>query len=513
VKKNIINRFVAAGFSLRNEIKTEGFAFAPSNIALIKYWGKRNAELNLPYNSSLSISLGNRGAFTKISPNENPHVILLNGQEIPSDSSFASQIIQFLELFREVTKIYYRVDTTLNIPKSAGLASSACGFAALVKALNHLHNWQLNQTQLSILARMGSGSACRSLWHGFVEWRSGNSEDGLDSFGVPLDFIWPELRIGLLIVNEQKKAVSSREAMARTVATAKDYKNWPARAEQDLVDLKGAIANLDFVRFGEIAEQNALLMHELMLQAKPPIDYASANTLKMREMVWSLRNKGIPIYFTQDAGANLKLLFLEESSGVVRDCFPDIEIIAPFANPAVDQVVLVSEDDKEMGVYEKLAAHQTGKLHRAFSVVIWRKNGDNIEVLLQRRNRNKYHSGGLWSNACCSHPKPGEDIVTAAARRLYEELGIKCDLQPIGKFHYQAEVGRDLVENEMDYVLVGFTEGNLELTPDPKEIEDFRWVDLFDLQRDLCENLGQYTAWLGQVLSLVQNFITLEEKL
>tara|TARA_B100000989_G_scaffold297619_1_gene283973 strand:- start:104252 stop:105247 length:996 start_codon:yes stop_codon:yes gene_type:complete len=309
----------------------EGDAFAPSNIALAKYWGKRDPELHLPVTPSLSISLADRGTHTKIAVHDNgADEIYLNNQLISAESIFASKTIAYLDLFRDNKDRFYRVDTTSNIPIAAGVASSASGFAALIKSLESLYGWGLSNKQLSILARIGSGSASRSIWQGFVKWHAGYKEDGMDSFAEPIKQTWKELRIALLIISEDHKLVPSREAMERTVETSKLYTAWPKKLNSDLKDLLRAIKDKDFSLLGRTAESNALAMHGTMLAAWPPIIYAKAETIAMIEKIWALREEGFEIYFTEDAGPNLKLLFLEKDSAKVLEAFPNIDIIAPF---------------------------------------------------------------------------------------------------------------------------------------------------------------------------------------
>lgn len=307
--------------------------FAPSNIALAKYWGKRNVELNLPVTSSLSISLGQFGAATTLSlrnTESGNDAIFINQTLADNDSGFAKRVTQFLNLFRPNPTTYFQIKTELNIPVSAGMASSACGFAALAGACDQLYDWQLSPSQVSILARLGSGSASRSLWHGFVEWQAGRAQDGMDSFGIPLQEQWPDLRVGLLLVEHAPKAVSSREAMQRTVLTSPFYKRWPAKQMQDFHQIKEAIKKRDFMALGKTSESNALAMHALMLTALPPISYANAHTVEAMQKIWSYRNQGLSLYFTQDAGPNLKLLFLEKERDVVCQLFPSLIVISPF---------------------------------------------------------------------------------------------------------------------------------------------------------------------------------------
>jgi diphosphomevalonate decarboxylase len=313
-----------------------GKAFAPSNIALCKYWGKRDANLNLPVNSSLSISLGNKGAVTKVSVN-NIDQVILNNNLISEQNNFYKKIVSFLNLLRDQNvlinkKMFFKIDTNSNLPIAAGLASSASGFAALVKALDQLFDWNLSLKQLSILARLGSGSASRSLWNGFVKWHAGIKEDGTDSFAEPIDLVWPELCVGLLVVDNQEKYISSREAMQISVKTSPLYYAWQQLATKDLNTLETSIKTKNFSLFGATAEANALAMHAIMLSSRPAIIYSNSNTISNIKKIWKLRHHdNINLYFTQDAGPNLKLLFLYKDFAIVKEAFSELELIRPFA--------------------------------------------------------------------------------------------------------------------------------------------------------------------------------------
>ena len=310
-----------------------GTAYAPSNIALCKYWGKRDQELNLPMTSSLSISLGDKGATTEISVEDVTHdVAYLNGGLIDWTSPFGKRLRVFLDLFRCNQSLHFLLNIKTNIPIGAGLASSACGFASLVKALDHLFGWELQENELSILARLGSGSASRSVREGFVEWHVGVKNDGMDSFGEHIPEQWPDLRIGLLVLNEHEKPVSSRDAMQRTVTTSSLYSAWPAKVSRDLSALKQAINLKDFVLLGKTAESNAMTMHATMLGAWPSICYFLPETIVAMNKIWQLRREGLELFFTQDAGPNLKLIFLEKDTEMVKNQFPDVDVITPFVS-------------------------------------------------------------------------------------------------------------------------------------------------------------------------------------
>jgi len=163
------------------------------------------------------------------------------------------------------------------------------------------------------------------------------------------------------------------------------------------------------------------------------------------------------------------------------------------------RVLLIDENDKEMGFAEKLKAHQLGLLHRAFSVFIFNDRG---ELLLQKRDQNKYHSAGLWSNTCCSHPV-SKNIKKEAEKRLKKEMGIKCPLQQIFSFIYKAKVG-DLIENELDYVFVGFYNNKPNLNK--KEAVDFAWVDFKSLKSTISQNPQDYTEWLKLIYEKVFDY-------
>lgn len=166
---------------------------------------------------------------------------------------------------------------------------------------------------------------------------------------------------------------------------------------------------------------------------------------------------------------------------------------------AFDELVLVDPADNEVGTCSKLVAHERGLLHRAFSVLLF----DGDRLLMTRRALGKYHSGGLWTNSCCSHPRAGETLDEAVPRRLAEELGIAeapvC--REVGTYCYRAAFGNGLTEYELDHVLVGEWAGTCE--PDPAEVMDWRWVDVAQVSRDVCEHPERFTAWFPGVLSLV----------
>lgn len=160
-----------------------------------------------------------------------------------------------------------------------------------------------------------------------------------------------------------------------------------------------------------------------------------------------------------------------------------------------DEVVLVDADGQEIGAMEKLRAHREGLLHRAFSILVVNNQGN---LLLQQRAIGKYHSGGLWSNTCCSHPTVGEPVLQAAHRRLQEELDFDCELQEIFSFIYRAEVGNGLIEHEYDHVLLGRYDGPYH--PNPDEIQSCKWLSLPLLVEEISSHGTRYTHWLKLII-------------
>ena len=161
----------------------------------------------------------------------------------------------------------------------------------------------------------------------------------------------------------------------------------------------------------------------------------------------------------------------------------------------MERVILVDEHDRELGAAEKLAAHVAGRLHRAFSIFVFNRAG---QLLLQRRAKAKYHSGGLWSNTCCGHPRPGEATPDAARRRLREEMNFDCELRAAFEFLYRAELANELIEHEYDHVFVGEFDGAF--VAEKSEVEDWKWTTPDELRRELRARPNDYTYWLRAAL-------------
>ena len=256
----------------------------------------------------------------------------LNGKRIERGSSFARRVSAFLDLFRPNRRTFFKVVAANTIPTAAGFASSASGFAAMTMALDELFGWKLDKRELSILARLGSGSACRSVYEGFVEWHAGKRPDGMDSYAEPLRAKWPDLRLGLVVVSDKEKSIGSRPAMKRTRETSILYRAWPPKVAEDLRDMKQAIRRRDFPKLGKTAESNALAMHATMIDSWPPVVYWLPQSVAAMRKIWNLRENGLNIYFTMDAGPNLKLLFLKKEAAAVKKAFPGVQMVAPFGD-------------------------------------------------------------------------------------------------------------------------------------------------------------------------------------
>jgi len=161
-----------------------------------------------------------------------------------------------------------------------------------------------------------------------------------------------------------------------------------------------------------------------------------------------------------------------------------------------DLVTLVDHDDNIVGSEEKIRAHREGKLHRAFSVFVF---DEGRRLLIQRRATGKYHSGGLWSNTCCGHPRPGESADGAAERRLTEEMGFVCDLRPAFRTIYEMSVADSMIEHELNQVFIGWFNGSP--SPDTREVEACRWMDLAQLRDSIDASPERYTPWLRLLLT------------
>ncbi len=304
-------------------------ARAGANIALVKYWGKRDARLNLPAAGSISITLSGLETNTRLHAlheGADTDELVVNGQCLPVD-----RVGAVLDLTRKLAGggPFFRVDSDNNFPTGAGLASSASGFAALVTAADQVLGLGLSKSRLSELARRGSGSAARSIFGGFVEMKPGNIDDGRDAVAEPLANCehWP-LKVVVAITATEAKSVSSTDGMNRTMQTSPYYPTWVATVAADLELARRAILERDFELLADVSESSALKMHASALAASPGLLYWNPATLACMHAVRELRAVGCGVFFTVDAGPQVKAVCLPGACAQVADRLADIPGVA-----------------------------------------------------------------------------------------------------------------------------------------------------------------------------------------
>lgn len=301
-------------------------AKAHTNIALVKYWGKKDQDLIIPQTDSLSLTLNE--FYTTTTVNFDNHLtsdLVAIDQHILSKKE-AQKVAHVLDIVRQLSgiKSFARVDSINHVPTAAGLASSASAFAALAGAASVAAGLNLSSRDLSRLARRGSGSATRSIYGGLVEWQKGTDDDS--SFTQPvLENVDFPIEMLAVLVDTKKKKVSSRSGMQSSVETSPYYDAWRQVVANDMVAIKKAIKAKDIDQIGHIAEENALRMHALTFSADPGFTYFNGETLTIIKAVEDLRNQGVNCYYTMDAGPNVKVIYdrgnrnkiVEELSNIV----------------------------------------------------------------------------------------------------------------------------------------------------------------------------------------------------
>ncbi|HEX7030890.1 MAG TPA: diphosphomevalonate decarboxylase [Gammaproteobacteria bacterium] len=302
-------------------------ATARANIALIKYWGKRNrqvhgddgAALNLPAVGSLSITLDALATRTRIRFDDafEQDSLRLNGRE-----ESAARLTPFLDICRQLAgrPAFAAVESDNNFPTGAGLASSASGFAALAAAAAAALELELAPAELSALARRGSGSAARSIFGGFVEWQRGERDDGSDSHAEPLADAehWP-LRVLVAVTDEGPKHTGSTDGMTRTEFTSPYFDAWVEGQDADLAEARAAVLARDFEKLADVSEFSCLKMHASAMAARPGVVYWNGATVDALNAVRALRGKGVPAFFTVDAGPQVKAICLPEAEAALRE--------------------------------------------------------------------------------------------------------------------------------------------------------------------------------------------------
>ena len=301
-------------------------ALAHANIALIKYWGKRERELNLPAVGSLSITLQALATRTTVAfePGLDRDRVWLNDREAGTE---AGRVSATLDLLRATagTQDRARVVSSNNFPTAAGLASSASGFAALVVAADAALGLSLPPRRLSEYARRGSGSAARSIFGGLVEMARGERMDGTDAVASPLlDAGEWDLRAVIALTDRSAKQQTSTGGMDLTAASSPYFADWVDGQESDLRAARRAVEARDFERLAELAEWSCLKMHATAMAARPGIVYWNGATVEALHRVRALRAAGQPVFFTIDAGPQLKAICLPEAADTVAQALGEI---------------------------------------------------------------------------------------------------------------------------------------------------------------------------------------------
>lgn len=283
-------------------------ARAHTNIALIKYWGKANKELKTPLMSSLSMTLD---AFYTDTIFEHDNYLEKDSFTLNGIKQTTEQSKRVINYIYRLQKLYgftdhFKIKSTNHVPTSAGLASSASAFAALATAFAASYELNLSKEKLSKLARLGSGSATRSIYGGFALWNKGHNHD--DSYAIAIDENpdW-DLHMLAVEVNTHEKKISSTEGMIKA-QTSPFYQPWLDRNSAEIEAMRQAISEKDFTKLGQLSENSANEMHAINLSAQPGFTYFEADTLKLINLVQQLRQNGIECYYTIDAGPNVKIL-------------------------------------------------------------------------------------------------------------------------------------------------------------------------------------------------------------
>lgn len=305
---------------------TAATARAFPNIALVKYWGKRDESLVLPSAGSMSLTLDAFPTTTSVEldPAADRDRFELNGTEAGGEA--LQRVTRFLGLVRSLAGSSLRASVRSHneAPTGAGLASSAAGFAALAAAASTAYGLDLDRAALSRLARRGSGSASRSVVPGAAVWHAGDGDE--TSFAEAIDA--PEMRLVIVTVDETQKAVSSREAMRRTLKTSPFADAWVRTTEESLAAMIEACREGDFTRIGSITESHALRMHAVIQSADPPIRYLAPNSVAAFDAVSDLRGAGVEAYATADAGPNVAVVVRPEDAETVASALAGLGRVA-----------------------------------------------------------------------------------------------------------------------------------------------------------------------------------------
>ncbi|MDO4813635.1 MAG: diphosphomevalonate decarboxylase [Gemella sp.] len=281
----------------------DSYSIGYANIALIKYWGKKSKDPVLPFNPNLSLRLDKLYSKTKIEKSTSGQdEFYINDEKQGTDE--VTKIISFVNKFVPQEREAIKIISYNTVPTAAGLSSSSSGTMALVLACNEYFKLNKSTEELVQIAKEGSGSSCRSFYK-MASWL----EDGsVHEIKCDLD-----LAMMVLVVDEGRKKISSRNAMESCVQTSSSFADWVEQAKKDYVEMLDALAENDFTKIGKLTESNALAMHSTTEYAEPPFSFLEEDSYLAMDIVKSLREKGIEAYFTMDAGPNVKVLYLKEN--------------------------------------------------------------------------------------------------------------------------------------------------------------------------------------------------------
>lgn len=292
-----------------------------ANIAIIKYWGKADAEKMIPSTSSISLTLENMYTETKLSFLENADADVMYIDDVMQGEKELIKASKVIDLFRTDKSKYVKIETWNNMPTAAGLSSSSSGLSALVKAANDLFEAGKTQAELAQIAKFASGSSSRSFFGPLSAW----DKDSGEVYRVKTDL---KLAMIMLVLNEQRKSISSRDGMKLCTETSTSFQNWIRQSEKDYQNMLTYLADNDFEKVGQLTEENALRMHETTRTASPAFSYLTEKSYQAMERVKELRQEGERCYFTMDAGPNVKVLCLEEDLERLAEIFSqDYQVI------------------------------------------------------------------------------------------------------------------------------------------------------------------------------------------
>lgn len=315
-------------------------ALAYSDIAFIKYWGKKDEILRLPANGSLSMTLDALRTTTTVEFDASleKDEVIIGGEKQEKE---AKRVIKQLDRIRTLAKnkgiidqdIYAKVESENSFPRGTGLSSSGSGFAALSLAATKAIGLDLNERELSILARQGSGSACRSICAGFVEWQDANtSEESYAKTVFSADHM--DIRDLVVIVSDEKKDISSTSGH-QLAETSPFFKLRLEKIAAKLEKAKSLLAERDFKNLGELIEAEAFEFHSILLTSNPPLLLWQAGTLVVMKAVQALRVTGIPVYFSINTGFNVHVLTLPEYEGIVAEKMKELSVVKEIINSRV----------------------------------------------------------------------------------------------------------------------------------------------------------------------------------